>query len=82
MSNIAPQGRTSTLLPRLNQTLPRSPPMAFLSIEKVRLDLSRLMQHGADQDKTVFHGVENRVCLRPKSAKAGRNGLRGTPNAG
>jgi hypothetical protein len=57
-----------------------SPPLT--SIEKIPLDLSRLVQNGTNQDKARLLGVKHGMCLKEETTKTGRDLLHGPPDSG
>ncbi len=52
------------------------------SIEKIGLDLSGLMQNGADHDEARLLGVKHRMSLKAEATKPGRDRLHNPPDTG
>lgn len=64
------------------QILRRRPVLAApTSIEKIPLDLSRLVQNGAGQDKARLLGVKHGVRLKEEATKTGGDLVHGPPDA-
>jgi hypothetical protein len=59
-----------------------SDPASRASIEKIWLNLSGLMENGADQDKTRFLGIINCVRLKAEATETGCDVRHWPPNAG